>query len=70
VIPAGIRELVFFRIYNRWGELVFMTNDASRGWNGIYKGQPQDSNVFVWEAKGVDYNGNVIFKKGTLTLIR
>ncbi|MBN8685741.1 MAG: gliding motility-associated C-terminal domain-containing protein [Chitinophagales bacterium] len=70
VIPAGIRELVFFRIYNRWGELVFMTNDASRGWNGIYKGQPQDSNVFVWEAKGVDYNGNVIFKKGTVTLIR
>lgn len=70
VIPAGIRELVFFRIYNRWGELVFMTNDASRGWNGIFKGQPQDSKVFVWEAKGIDFNGNLIFKKGTVTLIR
>lgn len=70
VIPAGIRTLVFFRIYNRWGELLFMTNDASRGWNGTYKGQPQDSNVFVWEAKGVDINGNVLFKKGTVTLIR
>ena len=70
VIPVGIRELQFFRIYNRWGELVFMTQDAVRGWNGVFKGQPQDSNVFVWEAKGVDYNGNVIFKKGTVTLIR
>jgi len=70
VIPVGIRELQFFRIYNRWGELVFMTQDAARGWNGVFKGLPQDSNVFVWEAKGVDYNGNVIFKKGTVTLIR
>ena len=70
VIPVGIRELQFFRIYNRWGELVYMTKEANRGWNGIYKGQPQDSYVFVWEARGVDFNGNVVYKKGTVTLIR
>lgn len=70
VIPAGIRELLFFRIYNRWGELVFTTSDPSKGWNGIYKGKAQDSNVFIWEAKAIDINGAIIFRKGTVTLIR
>ncbi|MBI3138833.1 MAG: gliding motility-associated C-terminal domain-containing protein [Sphingobacteriales bacterium] len=70
VIPVGIKELQFFSIFNRWGELVFFTKNPSEGWNGIYKGKAQDGNVFVWEAKGVDYNGNVIYKKGTVTLIR
>jgi gliding motility-associated-like protein len=70
VIPAGIKELKYFSIYNRWGELVFTTKDYTKGWNGIYKGIPQDGNAFVWIAMGIDYNGNTISRKGTVTLIR
>lgn len=70
VIPVGIRELRFFTIYNRWGEAVFTTTDASRGWDGRKGGMEQSSAVFVWTAQGVDYKGNLITKKGTLTLIR
>lgn len=70
VIPAGIRELKYFSIFNRWGELVFTTKDASKGWNGTFRGQQQDGNVFVWTAEAIDYNGNIIRKKGTVTLIR
>ncbi len=70
VIPVGIRELKYFSIFNRWGELVFSTKNPSIGWNGTYKGKEQDGNVFVWSAEGIDYNGNTIRKKGTVTLIR
>lgn len=70
VIPVGIKELKYFSIYNRWGELVFTTKDYTKGWNGIYKGIPQDGNAFVWIATAIDYNGNTISRKGTVTLIR
>jgi gliding motility-associated-like protein len=70
VIPVGIKELKYFSIYSRWGELVFRTSDASKGWNGIYKGQQQDGNVFVWEVEAIDYKGNIIRRKGTIVLIR
>ncbi len=70
VIGVGIRELRYFSIYSRWGELVFTTRDLTAGWNGVYKGQRQDGNVFVWMAEAVDYKGNIIQKKGTITLIR
>lgn len=70
VIPVGIKELKYFSIYSRWGEMVFTTKNAEIGWNGIFKGKEQSSYVFVWEAEGIDYNGNIIFRKGTVTLIR
>lgn len=70
VIPVGIKELKYFSIFNRWGELVFTTTDASRGWDGKWGGIIQPNAVFVWEAKGIDYKGSVISKQGTVTLIR
>lgn len=69
-VYAGIRDLKYFSVFSRWGELVFTTRDQSAGWNGQYKGRTQDANVFVWQAEGVDYNGNVVRKKGTVALIR
>ena len=70
VIPVGIRELKYFSIFSRWGEMVFTTNDASKGWNGKWKGDDQPNAVFVWMAQAIDYKGNIINKKGTVTLIR
>jgi gliding motility-associated-like protein len=70
VIPVGIKELKYFNVYNRWGELVFATKDYTKGWDGIFKGQLQATFTFVWVAEGIDYNGNVISKRGTVTLIR
>jgi gliding motility-associated-like protein len=69
-IPVGLKELKYFRIYNRWGELVFATNDASKGWNGRINGIEQTSAVFAWVAEGIDYQGKIIARKGTVTLIR
>ena len=69
-IPVGIKEFRYFRIYNRWGQLLFTTSNAKTGWDGRVGGAEQSTGVFVWMAAGVDYKGNLISKKGTVTLIR
>ncbi|MBD0351558.1 MAG: gliding motility-associated C-terminal domain-containing protein [Flavisolibacter sp.] len=69
-IAAGLKHLDYFRIYNRWGQLVFSTTVPGIGWDGTINGNPQASGVYVWVLKGVDYRGQVITQKGTSTLIR
>ncbi|MDA9329109.1 gliding motility-associated C-terminal domain-containing protein, partial [Flavobacteriales bacterium] len=66
----GVQELVYFRIYNRWGEMVFETNNINEGWNGNYKGQAQDMETFVYQAKVKFYNDTFGEKGGEITLIR
>jgi gliding motility-associated-like protein len=69
-IPVGIAEFQFFRLYNRWGQLVFSTTEVGKGWNGLINGREQGSDTFVWHVRGVDYTGRVIDKKGATTLVR
>lgn len=70
-IAVGMRRILYFSIYNRWGELVFTTTENNRvGWDGRIKGELQSSNVFVWMVRAEDYLGNNYFQKGTVTLIR
>ena len=68
-IAVGISRIEYFRIYNRWGDMVFSSNDGS-GWNGNYAGKAQASGTYVWVVKGRDYTGKTISKKGTMVLIR
>ncbi|HWR32670.1 MAG TPA: T9SS type B sorting domain-containing protein [Chitinophagaceae bacterium] len=69
-ICVGIRQLNFFRIFNRWGQLVFSTSEIGKGWDGRIGGILQDANTFAFMVQGVDYTGKTVFKKGTTTLIR
>lgn len=69
-ILLGMKSLSYFRVYNRFGELVFSTSQVDHGWDGIYKGKPQDTATFVWMAGGVTYKGAVRKKKGYVVLIR
>lgn len=61
---------LYFAIYNRWGELVFETNDPSKGWDGKYKGKDADVGVFGWYLRAKCLNGGEMFNKGNVTLIR
>lgn len=70
--PILLGDVVQYRfwIYNRWGELVFETTDLTRGWNGTYKGQPQNSGVFVWMCQYQFEGETLVQEKGTVMLIR
>ncbi len=69
-IPVGISEFHFFRVFNRWGELVYATQDPQRGWDGKLKGTAQSTGTFIWMAEGIDYKGNLVTRKGVVTIIR
>lgn len=69
-ICVGITKLDFFRIYNRWGQLVYQTSEFEKGWDGNFNGVAQASGTFVFVTQGTDFTGKVVFKKGTCVLIR
>ena len=69
-IALGIKSLENFRVYNRWGELVYSTKQIGEGWDGKYKGQGQNAGTYVWEVEATDYNGRKIRRKGSVILIR
>jgi len=58
------------RIFNRWGELVFESRDPNIGWDGTYKGEPQEMEVYDWLLNAAFKNGREIFRKGNVTLLR
>jgi len=57
-------------IFNRWGELLFVTKDVHIGWDGYYKGKMCEQSVYIWKIKGVSSDGKSIEKTGDLTLLR
>lgn len=69
-ILIGMKELRYFRVYNRFGQLLYSTGDIGKGWDGKFGGRGQDPATYVWMAEGVTYKGDVKFKKGYVVLIR
>lgn len=61
-------------IADRWGNIVFKSNDIEMGWNGQFRGIDSDPGVYVWMAtiEGYRRNGKTFIetKSGTVTLIR
>lgn len=70
IIKRGIATLKYFRIFNRWGNLVFETTDIDKGWNGEYNGVPQPFGVFVYDIEAVTNTGKIFRKHGNTTLLR
>jgi len=65
----GVISDLDFSIYNRFGEKVFHTNDAAVCWDGRYKQQLQDVNIYVYIIKAKTTCGN-IERKGTVALLK
>jgi|GEM_PF-718929 len=68
--PAGLRQLEFFRIFDRYGRLVFETRNPALGWNGKYRNNDLPMEVYHWVARGVDFKGNTVHREGNILLIR
>lgn len=69
-IALGMRRLRYFKVYNRVGNLVFETTELGKGWDGYYKGAPQDPANYVWMAQGETWKGELITRKGNAVLVR
>ncbi len=69
-IPVGITSLQFFRVYTRWGQLIYSTSHIGEGWDGSIAGVQEGTGTYVWMVQGTAYTGKTIFKKGAVTLIR
>ncbi len=59
-----------FRIFNRWGQLVFETNDRRGAWDGTFKGQPQPVDVYQYTLDVQFVDGARTRRTGDITLIR
>ncbi len=67
---AGMKQFLYFRVYNRWGQLLFNTSALDKGWDGTYNGTKQESGTYVYAIEAIDYKNNPYSKKGTFVLIR
>ncbi len=57
-------------IFNRWGELIFESFDINIGWDGYYRGNMAQQDVYVWKIDIIYVDGKQLSKVGDLTLIR
>lgn len=57
-------------VYNQWGELLFKSDTQGSGWDGTYKSTAQPVGVYVYYVEATMNDGQVITKKGTVTLLR
>jgi len=68
----GVKAFTSFRIYNKWGNLVYQTNAAAadKGWDGMYKNTMGFLETYTWVAEGYDYVGNLVHKTGNTILLK
>ncbi len=69
-LSVGYSAYNYFRVFNRWGELVFDTKRIGDGWDGYYKGRKADIGTYFWLLSAIDKDGVTHQKKGDATLIR
>lgn len=64
------KEEYIFRIYNRWGEKVFETNDLTASWDGTFNGVECEQDVYVWTVSGLFISNDEFALRGTVTLLK
>jgi gliding motility-associated-like protein len=58
-------------IFDRWGELIFTSNDMNIGWDGTYMGRPAQIDVYVWKLETSELESKKEVKKmGRVSLVR
>jgi gliding motility-associated-like protein len=66
----NIVEIRYFRVFNRWGQLMYETKELEKGWDGTYKGRLQPNDAYTWMVEGVGIDGSIIRKTGNSALLQ
>jgi len=69
-IKGGPFNTIDFKVYNKWGELIFETTDPDTGWDGMRDGKEQPVGVYVYTVEAETVDGKEYKKSGDVTLIR
>jgi gliding motility-associated-like protein len=67
---VGIEQLIYFKVFDRWGQLMYQTTRAGEGWDGTFKGVKQPMESYTWIAEGRDIDGQIIKRTGATILLR
>ncbi|MEM7104230.1 MAG: PKD domain-containing protein [Bacteroidota bacterium] len=68
---STIASITVFRIFDRWGNLMFESNNISTGWDGTFEGEKVNPGVYVYYVEApCALDGSPILKKGNVTVIR
>lgn len=67
---AGLKTFNFFRVYNRFGKIVFQTNRLTDSWDGKYNGLDQEMDAYTYLIDYVTYKDEHITKTGSFILLR
>jgi gliding motility-associated-like protein len=67
---VGIKNFNYFKIWNRWGQVVFETKKEGDGWDGTLRGVKQPMETYLWTAEGLDIDDKIIQARGSFVLIR
>ena len=66
----NIEKLTEFKVYDRWGEKIFSTDNVSDGWDGTYRGHEMPMGTYTWMIRAKTYDGDDISRSGNITLVR
>ena len=66
----GFDRVNYFRIYNRWGKLLFQTQSDRPGWDGKVNGVALEMQTVVWMIEAIDVDGKMYRRQGTTVLMR
>lgn len=70
LLNNNVAKLEYFRIMNRWGQVVFETTDPKKTWDGTFKNIELPPDNYVWIINGYCDNGKRIKKQGTVLLVK
>jgi gliding motility-associated-like protein len=59
-----------YSVFNRWGEVVFTTEDPSECWDGNYRDKPVQTGVYAYKIYAVLFDGTEINESGNLTILK
>ncbi len=68
-VMAGAMQFEML-VFNRWGQLLFQSQDAGQGWNGYYNGKLCEQDVYMYKLTVVLANGETVIRTGDINLIR
>jgi gliding motility-associated-like protein len=69
-VYGGCIEALDFKIFDRWGNMVFETTDPAKGWDGNFNSKPMSTGVYDYTLVAVQSSGKSTDQKGNITLVR